>query len=263
MDFHLEGKSIIVTAASQGLGKAIAEEFANEGASVFISSRDAGALEKTAEEIKMKTKNERVSFIPCDMKKEEDISNLIETAVKENGTIDGLVNNTGGPPAGSFMEMSDDDWYHAFELNLLSYVRTIRAAVPYMQKQKYGRIINIASSSIKESIDNLVLSNTMRPGIVGLAKTLSQELSEDNILINTVGPGTIQTERIHHLNQLRAERQNVAIEQIQEEGEAGIPIKRYGEPHEFAKPVVFLGSGANTYITGQTMIVDGGSVKAL
>jgi len=263
MNLQLKGKSVIVTAASKGLGKAIAEEFANEGASVLISSRDEKALKQTAEEIKDKTKNEHVSYVECDMKDKHDITYLIKTAVKRNGTIHGLVNNAGGPPAGSFMQMSDDDWYHAFELNLLSYVRTIREAVPFMQKQKFGRIVNIASSSVKERIDNLVLSNSIRPGIVGLAKTLSQELGEDNILINTVGPGTIQTDRIDQLNQVQAEKQNRTMEQIREKGEAVIPMKRYGQPSEFAKPVVFLGSGANTYVTGQTMIVDGGSVKAL
>lgn len=263
MDLQLKGKSVVVTAASKGLGKAIAEEFANEGANVLIASRDEKALEQTVAELKEKTSNERITFYPCDMKKEADIRGLIDEAVRRNGTVDVLVNNAGGPPAGPFMEMTDDDWYHAFELNLLSYVRTIRQVVPHMQKQKSGRIVNIASSSVKESIDNLVLSNSIRPGIVGLAKTLAQELSEDNILINTVGPGTIHTDRIEHLKQVQAERQNAPIEDIHQEAEEKIPMKRYGQPDEFARPVVFLGSGANTYITGQTLLVEGGSIKAL
>lgn len=263
MDFNLRGKSVVVTAASKGLGRAIAEEFAREGAYVLISSRDEQVLAQTAEELKKKTANEQISFISCDMKNEDDIQQMIHEAVKLHGTVDVLINNAGGPPAGPFMEMSDEDWYHAFELNLLSYVRTIRQTVPIMQKQNYGRIVNIASSSIKQSIDNLVLSNTIRPGIVGLSKTLAQELSEDNILINTVGPGTIHTERIDYLNQKLAEKHQVPLEQIQENDEKTIPIKRYGKPEEFAKPVVFLASEANTYITGQTLLVDGGAVKAL
>jgi len=263
MDLQLKGKSVIVTAASKGLGKAIAKEFANEGASVLISSRDEDALKQTADEIKQDTGNEHVDFAVCDMKDADDIQQLMEKAVDVNGAVDVLINNAGGPPAGRFMDMTDEDWYHAFELNLLSYVRTIRHCVPTMQKQRGGHIVNIASSSIKQSIDNLALSNATRPGIVGLAKTLSQELSEDNILVNTVGPGTIQTDRIINLNNVQAERQNVTAEKVKEHAEKQIPMKRYGRPEEFAKAVVFLASGANTYITGQALIVDGGQVKAL
>jgi len=263
MDLQLKGKSVLVTAASKGLGKAVATEFAKEGASVIIASRTEEELSKTAEEIKKESGNEQVFFTVCDMKNADDIKHLIEKATELNGTVDVLINNAGGPPAGPFLEMTDDDWYHAFELNLLSYVRTIRAAAPIMKKQKRGHIVNIASSSIKQSIDNLVLSNTFRPGIVGLAKTLSQELGEDNILINTVGPGTVQTDRIVNLNKIQAERQNVSVETIKENAENRIPMKRYGKLEEFAKAIVFLASGANTYITGQTLIVDGGQIKAL
>jgi 3-oxoacyl-[acyl-carrier protein] reductase len=263
MNLHLKGKSVIVTAASKGLGKASAMEFAKEGAHVLLSSRNEAALRLAVEEIKAETNNENIDYTVCDMKNETDIKELINQAVQWNGTVDVLINNAGGPPAGSFMSMSDEDWYHAFELNLLSFVRTIRAAVPYMKKQQRGHIVNLASSSIKQSIDNLVLSNTMRPGIVGLAKTLSQELSEDNILINTVGPGTIKTDRVQELNEVRAEKEQVSVEELTRKAEENIPMKRFGKPEEFAKAIVFLASGANTYITGQSLIVDGGQVKAL
>lgn len=263
MDLHLEGKSVVVTAASKGLGKAIALEFAREKAHVLISSRDESALKDAMNEIKQETGNEQVDYAVCDMKKEADIRDVINKAVSWNGTVDVLINNAGGPPAGDFMSMSDEDWYHAFELNLLSFVRTIRAAVPHMKKQQSGHIVNLASSSIKQSIDHLVLSNTMRPGIVGLAKTLSQELSEDNILVNTVGPGTIKTDRIQELNKIKAEKEQVSAEEISRKAEESIPMHRFGKPGEFAKAVVFLASGANTYITGQSLIVDGGQVKAL
>ncbi|WP_010647799.1 SDR family oxidoreductase [Oceanobacillus massiliensis] len=263
MELELKGKSVIVTAASKGLGRAIATEFAKEGAHVLISSRDAAALHDTAEEIKQETGNEQVQYAVCDMKNAEEIKQLVEKASAWNGTVDVLINNAGGPPAGSFMDMTDDDWYHAFELNLLSFVRTIRAVVPIMQQQNRGHIVNLASSSIKQSLDQLILSNTMRPGIVGLAKTLAQELSADNILVNTVGPGTIETGRILELNKARAEKQGVTVESVIEEAEQAIPMKRFGQPEEFAKAIVFLASGANTYITGQSLIVDGGQVKAL
>ncbi|RDW16951.1 3-oxoacyl-ACP reductase [Oceanobacillus arenosus] len=263
MDLKLQGKSVIVTAASKGLGKAIAMEFAREGAHVLISSRNAESLQATMDEIIEETGNKKIDYAVCDMKNVADINALAAKAILWNGTVDVLINNAGGPPAGPFMEMTDDDWYHAFELNLLSFVRMIRSVVPTMQKQKSGHIVNLASSSIKTSLDQLVLSNTLRPGIVGLAKTLAQELSVDNILINTVGPGTIETDRILDLNQSKANQQNVAIDQIRDEEIEKIPMKRYGRPDEFAKAVVFLASGANTYITGQSLIVDGGLVKAL
>ena len=249
MDLELEGKSVVVTAASKGLGKAIAMAFAKEKAHVLLSSRNEETLEAAVSEIKMETGNQNVDYAVCDMKKEADISGLINKAVAWNGTVNVLINNAGGPPAGSFMTMSDEDWYHAFELNLLSFVRTTRAVVPQMKEQKSGHIVN--------------LSNTMRPGIVGLAKTLAQELSEHNILVNTVGPGTIKTGRVQELNEIRAEKEKVSVEEVNRKAEQSIPMRRLGRPEEFAKAVVFLASGANTYITGQSLIVDGGQVKAL
>jgi len=263
MDLHLKGKSVIVTAASKGLGRAIATEFAREGAHVLLASRTEASLQETIAAIKQETGHTEVDYAVCDMKDPEAIKAMVEKAVKWNGTIDVLINNAGGPPAGKFLDMKDEDWYHAFELNLLSFIRATREVVPYMQEQQRGHIVNLASSSIKQSIDNLVLSNTMRPGIVGLAKSLSQELGPDNILINTVGPGTIETDRIVELNQLRADEKGISLDKIKEAAEKDIPMKRYGQAAEFAKAIVFLASGANTYITGQSLIVDGGSVKAL
>jgi 3-oxoacyl-[acyl-carrier protein] reductase len=263
MDLGLKEKSVIVTAASKGLGKASALEFAKEGAHVLISSRSEDELKLAVEEIKRETRNEHVDYMVCDMKKAEDMERLVKKAVSWNGTVDVLVNNAGGPPAGKFLDMTDEEWYHAFELNLLSFVRMIRTVVPHMKKQKRGAIVNLASSSMYQSLDNLVLSNTMRPGVVGLSKTLARELAEDNILINTVGPGIIQTDRINELYQFAADQQGIPFKQVIEEEEKTIPMGRFGKPEEFAKAIVFLGSGANTYITGQTLVVDGGSVRAL
>ncbi|WP_449355458.1 SDR family oxidoreductase [Virgibacillus natechei] len=263
MDLHLKGKSVIVTAASKGLGRAVATEFAREGAHVLISSRSEETLQQTVEEIKQETGNSNVDFAICDMKNASDIKQLVNKAVESCGTVDVLINNAGGPPAGKFLDMEDADWYHAFELNLLSFIRTTREVIPYMKEQSRGHIVNLASSSIKQTLDNLVLSNTMRPGIVGLAKSLSQEVSADNILVNTVGPGTIETDRIAELNEKKADQQGSSIEAIKKAAQEEIPMKRYGQPQEFAKAIVFLASGANTYITGQSLIVDGGLVKAL
>lgn len=263
MDFNLQGKSVIVTASSKGLGKATALEYATEGAHVLISSRNEEELATAVKDIKEKSGNSQVDYVVCDVKKPDDIKNLVSKAVDWNGTVDVLINNAGGPPAGKFEDFSDEDWQHSFELNLLSFIRTIREVLPYMKKQQSGRIVNIASSSIKQSLDNLLLSNTFRPGIVGVAKSLSQELAPDYILINTVGPGRIQTNRVVELGQIKADELGIEAEKLQADAEQSIPLGRYGQPEEFAKAVVFLGSGANTYITGQSLLVDGGLVKAL
>lgn len=263
MDLLLEGKSVIVTGASAGLGKAIATQFAEEGAHVFISSRSEEKLQHTKNEIREQTNNNNVHYVVCDVKNDDQIKSLVQRVVKENGTIDVLINNAGGPPAGPFLEMDDEKWYDAFEQNLLSIVRATRHVLPYMKSEQSGRIVNISSSSIKQSIDNLILSNTMRPGVLGLTNSLAQEFAQDNILINTVGPGKIETGRIVELNELAAKAQGISYEEMRTNDIAQIPFGRYGKPAEFAKAVVFLASFANTYITGQSLLVDGAAVKAL
>jgi 3-oxoacyl-[acyl-carrier protein] reductase len=263
MDLNLKGKSVVVTAGSKGLGRASALAFAKEGAHVILSSRSEDELKKACEEIIEETENEHVTWIVCDMTKADEINRLMTFAAETNGTVDVLVNNAGGPPAGGFEDFSDADWQYAFELNLLSFVRTSRAAIPYMKENRWGRILNIASSSIKQSLDNLILSNTFRAGIVGLAKSLSQEYAEHNILVNTVGPGRIATDRVEQLDQIKADQLGINAAELKSQAEQSIPMKRYGEPDEFAKAIVFLGSDANTYMTGQSLVVDGGLVKAL
>lgn len=261
MDLNLKGKSVLVAASSQGLGLAIAELFLAEGANVMISGRDKEKLMKVAAQLK-ETTGGNVSFKAADLTNKDDIVNLINDTVDQFGTIDILINNAGGPPAGTIETLTEEDWYHSFELNLFSYVRLIRAALPYL-KEKGGKIINIASSSIKEPIPGLLLSNTFRTGIVGLSKTLSQELAPYNILINTVAPGRINTDRVKHLDEVNAFKLGLSREQVEEQMKQHIPLKRYGTPQEFAKVVVFLASEANGYMTGSSLIVDGGMVKSI
>lgn len=263
MDLKLQGKSVIVAAGSKGLGKATALEYANEGAKVVISSRNEEELAKAVEEIKEKTGNEAVRYQVCDITNYDQIKLLVHNTVTWHGTVDVLINNAGGPPAGGFDKFTDEDWQKAYELNLLSFIRLIREVLPHMRKNGEGKIVNLASSSIKQTLDNLILSNTFRAGIVGLAKSLSQELAKDNIMINTIGPGRIATDRVASLDEVRGSKLGLSAEEVREQTEKNIPIGRYGEPEEFAKMVVFLGSGANTYITGQSLVVDGGLVKAL
>lgn len=261
MEFNLKGKSVLVAASSQGLGQAIAEMFLAEGANVMISGRDEEKL-KTVSSLLQKNANGKVCFKKTDITKSGEITELIEETVKEFGTIDILINNAGGPPAGNFESITDEQWYKSFELNLLSYIRMIRAALPYL-KSNGGKIINIASTSIKEPIPGLILSNTFRTGIVGLAKTLSQELAPYNILINTVAPGRINTERVKHLDEVNAQKFGLTREEVEGEAKNNIPLKRYGTPEEFAKVVVFLSSDANAYMTGSAFLVDGGMVKSI
>ncbi|WP_026909234.1 SDR family oxidoreductase [Paucisalibacillus globulus] len=263
MELGLEGKSVIVMAASKGLGKATALQFAKEGAHVVISSRNEVDLIAAVKEIQESTSNNNVTYKTCDVTNSKNIKELVQFAADKNGTIDVLVNNAGGPPAGGFEKFDDAAWQNAFELNLLSYVRAIREVLPYMQRQKRGHITNFTSSSMKQTIDDLILSNTFRAGVVGLAKSLSQELANDNILINTIGPGRIATDRVAQLDQIRADKLDMTYEEVKASTEGSIPIGRYGQPEEFAKQAVFLCSAANTYVTGQTLLVDGGLVKAL
>ncbi|MGI2328734.1 SDR family oxidoreductase [Planococcus sp. YIM B11945] len=263
MDLALSEKVVVVMASSKGLGKATALEFAKEQAIVIISSRNAEALEQTKEKIIQQTGNPNIHSRVCDMAKEQDISSLFQFVIDRFGRVDVLINNTGGPKAGGFNDIEDNDWMAAFERNLLSYIRTSRAVLPYMKKQQHGRIINIASSSIKEVIDGLILSNTFRAGMVGFSKTLAREVAADNILINTIGPGRIATDRVAELNQDKANRQQVPIEEIVEKSKSEISAGRFGDPEEFAKIVVFLASSANSYMTGQSLVVDGGLLKAL
>jgi 3-oxoacyl-[acyl-carrier protein] reductase len=261
MELNLKGKTALVAASSQGLGLAIAEKLALEGTNVMISGRDESKLALKAEELNKMGKG-KVSYQQTDLTKNEDIKNLISVTAETFGGIDILINNAGGPPAGSFETLSDEVWQAAYELNLLSYVRLIREALPYLKKQG-GKILNIASSSIKEPIPGLLLSNTFRTGIVGLSKTLSVELAPYNIIINTIAPGRIATDRVKHLDQVNAEKLGLDRETVEMQVKQGIPLKRYGTPEEFANVAVFLVSDANTYMTGSSFLVDGGMIKSI
>ncbi|MED4014947.1 SDR family oxidoreductase [Sutcliffiella cohnii] len=261
MELNLEGKSALVIASSQGLGRAIATSFVKEGVNVVLASRNEEKLIETMDELKVLNKGS-VTYIKTDITKTEDIKKAVQYTVEQNGTIDILINNAGGPPAGTFEQMDDEQWQNAFELNLLSYIRLIREALPYLKNQG-GKIINIASSSIKEPIQGLILSNTFRTGIVGLSKSLATELAPHNILINTVAPGRIATDRVAHLDSVSAERQGISIEEVEKKAKANIPLGRYGHPDEFAKVVTFLASDANSYMTGSSFLVDGGMIKSI
>jgi 3-oxoacyl-[acyl-carrier protein] reductase len=258
MELGLKDKVVIVLASSSGLGKSTALTFATEGAKVIITGRDAERLEKAREEILSKTGAE-VEAVQMDVCKAEDIDRLVATVIEKFGTIHVLVNNAGGPPPGVFWETDDEAWNSAYELTLMSSVRMTRAVLPYMRKQKWGRIINITSTTVKQPIDQLLLSNSLRLGVIGWAKTLSNQMAKEGILINNVCPGWTTTERVTQLTEARAEVNQTTAE-IEEKAIANtIPMGRLGKPEEFANLVVFLGSERASYITGTAIQVDGGS----
>jgi 3-oxoacyl-[acyl-carrier protein] reductase len=262
MDLGLRGKVALVAGASQGMGRAAALGFAREGAKVGICARGEAALNEAAEMMRRETGAE-VWAMAADMNKAEDIRRFVNETAERFGRLDVVVNNAGGPPPGEFMKFTDDDWHNAFDLSFMSTMRMTRAAVPHMRKAGGGRVINITSYSVKEPIAGLVLSNSIRSGVIGLAKTLSRELARDNILINNICPGRIDTERAQKLNRARAERLKKPVEEINKEMAAEVPLGRYGTAEETADLIVFLGSARASYITGTTIQVDGGLVRGI
>jgi len=260
MDLKLTGKIALVVASSKGLGKAIAAQLAAEGCDVMLASRDSRQLELAKQEL-LSTAKGRVECCRCDITSCDQIEALVTTTRQTLGPIEILINNAGGPPGGGFEQQNDNAWQTAFDLNLLSYVRLIRAVLPDL-KLNGGRIINITSSSIKQPIPGLILSNVFRMGVLGLAKSLADELAPYNILVNTIAPGRIATDRTAYLDQLKADKRGISREQIESESRQNIPLGRYGDPAEFARAVCFLASGASSYITGSTLMVDGGMVRS-
>jgi 3-oxoacyl-[acyl-carrier protein] reductase len=259
----VEGKTVLVTAASKGLGFATALAFAKEGANVMISSRSEAQLASALTEIETETGNRNISAFAADVSDLQQIEALFRKTSATFGTVDILINNAGGPPAGSFQSTEESGWELAFQLSLMSVVRATRLALPGMREKGWGRIVNFTSSSMKQPLENLILSNTFRTAVAGLSKSLAIELGPSGILVNAIGAGRIATDRVRQLDTLRANALGMTIEAVEHEFEGQIPVKRYGSPEEFANIALFLGSVANGYITGQSILVDGGLVKAL
>ncbi len=262
MELGIKGKVALVTASSKGIGRAVAEMLAEEGCSIAICSRNKEELISTAGEIKKKFFIEPLWCV-CNLNELKDIETTVESVEKQLGNIDILVNNCGGPEPGSFHELSDKSWQTAFEQVLLSAVRFCNLVVPNMILKEWGRIINITSVAVKQPMNNLMLSNSLRNGLIGFAKSLSNEVAKYNITVNNVAPGYTLTSRIYDLAVNRAKQANKSHEEILVEIAKEIPMNRLASPDEIASTTVFLASRHASYITGNTIQVDGGLIKGI
>jgi len=260
MDLELQGRVAAVAAASRGLGRAVAERLAREGARVAICARTEDALQQAAQEIQRQTGAE-VLAVPADVSTPEGPKRFIAETLERFGHLDVLVTNAGGPPPGNFFDVSDAQWEAAFRLTLMSAVRLCREAIPPMQKQKWGRIVHITSVSVKQPLDNLLLSNSLRLAVIGLSKSLAVELAPYGITVNAVCPGPIATERLEQLIQAQAQMRGVSGEEARAAWTREIPLGRLGQPAELADVVAFLASERARFLTGVALQVDGGMVK--
>lgn len=260
MDLGLRGKVMLVSASSQGIGYGIARALAAEGARVAMCSREADKVAAAAQKIADETGAETFSAA-CDVRDTASVQAWVESSVARFGKVDGLLVNAGGPPAGYFKQLTDEQWQGAFELTLMSAVRMIRVALPHLNNP--AAILTVTSSSVKEPIERLGLSTVMRSGVVGLVKTLADELAPDGVRVNNIIPGRIDTERVAQLDAGAAQRLNIPVEQVREQAINRIPMKRLGTIDEFGAAAAFLLSPAAAYITGASLRVDGGMIRGV
>jgi 3-oxoacyl-[acyl-carrier protein] reductase len=262
MDLGLKGRVAIVAAASKGLGRAVAEELAREGAEIAICARTAAELEKAAKSIEAAT-GRIALWRAIDVAKYEDVRAFVAATEQRFGRVDICVTNAGGPPSKKFLEVSVEEWRAAVDLTLLSAIYFAREVLPGMQRRKWGRLITITSMSVKQPVDGLILSNSIRAAVTGLARTLANEFGADGITVNNVAPGYTLTDRLEELAAKRAADAGVPREKVLEQMSASVPARRLGRPEEFAAAVAFLASERAGYLNGTTIAVDGGWVKSL
>ena len=260
MDFEIDGNVALVTASSSGLGKASATALAKEGVNVVINGRDEERLDAAKEEIEAVAEGEVVAY-PADLTEPDAMKAMVDATVDEFGGLDHLVTSAGGPPSGAFLDTDDDDWYAAFDLLVMSVVRLARAAEPHLRESDAGTIVNITSRSVKEALDNLVLSNSVRMSVIGLEKTLSREFAPE-IRANAVLPGPHETSRIQNLVDAAVERGDYDTYEEGLDDWAGNPLQRIGDPMELGNTVAFLSSPKSGFINGTALPIDGGSTGA-
>ena len=262
MDMGISGKTAIVCGSSRGLGRACAEALASEGVNLVVNSRNAEEIILAAREISERYGVEAVP-VAGDMADPGVPDLLAQAALDRFGGIDILVNNAGGPPPGEFHDLTDEQWERAFRLTLLSAVRMTRAVLPVMTERKWGRIINLTSSAVRQPIPGLLLSNSLRSSVIGMAKTLSREVASKGVLVNNIATGSFDTERLRSIFKDRAKRGGRSPEEILAVEESSIPLGRIGRPEELAWLVVFLASERASFITGTTVSVDGGAYSGM
>ena len=262
MDLGLKGRSAAVAAASRGLGRATALALAREGCSVAVCGRDPKKIRASADFIERETGG-RVLAVTADVSSRGDCERFIGETVGAFGRLDILVTNTGGPPAGNFEATDGAEWEKAFQGLLANVIHLVRASVPHMKEAKWGRILNIASLSVKQPIDNLILSNTFRPAIAGFSKSLSKELGPHGILVNTICPGYTRTDRLEELAESRVKAAGITKDQYYEMLGKSVPLGRIAEAEEFANVAAFLCSERASYVSGIALAVDGGSSVGL
>ena len=262
MDTGLSGNVALVAAASKGLGRAIAEAFAAEGASLAICARGEEGLVRTRDAIAKATKSP-VHAVAGDLSRTEDIERVVRGTLDRFGRVDVLVTNAGGPPVGLFEVLGWDSWQRAVELTLRSAVELTRAVLPGMRERKWGRVIHITSLVVKQPIDGLMLSTSIRSAVTGFSRTLANEVAADGVTVNTILPGFMNTERVVELNEKTAAREGIAVEAVERRTREQIPMRRIGEPRELAALAAFLASERASYITGQSIAVDGGWIRSL
>lgn len=258
MQLGLEGKVALIAAGSRGIGRATALSLSREGASVAICARGEQDLHKTVAECEGPSLG-----VQADVRNSSEVKDFVTETNETFGKIDILVNNAGGPPPGGFENMSLEDFEEAIELNLMSTVRLTKEVLPHIKKQPWGRIITITSVSVKEPLENLVLSNMARSGATSALKTLAGEIADEQITVNTVLPGMTWTDRMRQLTEDRAEREEISLEQAKQETVEEVPMKRWGEPEEIADVITFLASNRASFVTGTQVQVDGGFIRGL
>jgi 3-oxoacyl-[acyl-carrier protein] reductase len=262
VDLGLSGKAAVVAASSQGLGRAIAHELAAEGASVVMCARNEARLRQAAEQIRTAT---RATVVPvvADVSKPSDIGRLADAARAALGHVDIVVTNSGGPAPGTFETTRPEAWQAAFEIVLMSAVELIRAFLPGMQERRFGRILNVTSITVKQPVENLLLSNSLRAAVTGMARTLASEVAPHGITVNNLLPGYTRTERLTELAEVSATRDGTAPSDFYARLEREIPARRLGDPRELAALAAFLASERAGYVTGQSIAVDGGWIRSL
>lgn len=262
MDLGLRGKIALVAGASRGLGRAVADELAAEGTSLVMCARGKKALDEACDAVRAASAVEVLS-VAADVSRPDDVIRLVNAAIDRFSRVDILVTNAAGPPSGPFESLGPDKWDEAVRMTLLSTVNLCRAVLPGMKQRRWGRIINITSITVKQPVEGLMLSNSLRAGVTGFARTLANEVATEGITVNNILPGYTRTQRVEELAKATSEREGVSMAEATKKWEAEIPMRRLGDPREFAAVAAFLASERASYVTGTSIQVDGGWIRSL